>query len=136
VGGAQGSTRGWRPWEFLLLVFPVGAVLLAADEIGDRAPGERASAWAWFLATAAVAVVAGGWSGARSSLGVVDTATRRRSTILATYTALVGVAAGGLVGGGLPPVVAMGVASSFLLGWVIVRAVRVLRLRVATDRPS
>jgi hypothetical protein len=50
--------------------------------------------------------------------------------------ALVGVAAGGLVGGGLPPVVAMGVASSFLLGWVIVRAVRVLRLRVATDRPS
>ena len=137
MGGAQGSTGGWRPWEFLLLVFPVGAVLLAADEIGDRAPGERASAWGWFLVTAAVAVVAGGWSGARSSLGVVDTATRRRSTMLATYTALVGVAVFGLVGG-LPRVVAMGVASSFLLGWVIARAVRVLRQRprVATDRSS
>jgi hypothetical protein len=128
VGGAQGSTRGWRPREFVLLVFSVGAVLIAADEIGDRDPGERASAWGWFLATAAVAVVAGGRSGARSSLGVIDTATRRRSTMLATFTALVGVAVGGLIGG-LPRVVVMGVASSFLLGWVIVRAVRVLRQR-------
>jgi hypothetical protein len=128
VGCTQGSTHGWRPWEFLLLVAPVGAVLLAADEIGDRVPRERANAWGWILATAAVGVVAGGWSGARSSLGVVDTATRRLSTMLATYTALVGVAVGSLIGG-LPRVVVMGVASSFLLGWVIVRAVRVLRER-------
>jgi hypothetical protein len=43
----------------------------------------------------------------------------------------------GLVGG-LPRVVALGVASSVLLGWVIARAVRVLRqrLHVATDRSS
>jgi uncharacterized protein with ACT and thioredoxin-like domain len=55
--------------------------------------------------------------------------------MLATYSALVGVAVFGLVGG-LPRVVVMGVASSFLLGGVITCAVRVLRqrLRVATDR--
>ncbi len=126
VASTQGSTRGWRPWELLILVLPVGAVLLAADEISDRAPGQRASAWGWFLVTAAVGVIAGGRSGARSSLGVVHTATRRLNTILATFTALVGGALGSLVHG-LPRLVAMGVASGFLLGWAIVRAVRVFR---------
>jgi hypothetical protein len=53
------STPGWRRREFILLVFPVLAVLAAAGEIGDRPSGDRASAWGWFLGASAVAAVGG-----------------------------------------------------------------------------
>lgn len=129
----QRSTRGWRPWELILLVFPAGAVLLAADEIGNRAPADRAGAWVWFVVLSAIGVVAGGWSGARSPLGEVDPATRRLSTMLATFTALIGVVVFSFVGG-LPRVVVLGVASGFLLGWVIVRAYRAVGHRPARSR--
>jgi hypothetical protein len=117
----RASTRGWRPREFLLLVFPVAAVLLAAEEVGSRAPGERAGAWAWFVALSGIGMFGGGWSGARSSLGEVDAARRQLSTMLA----LIGVVAASLVGG-LPRVVVMGIVSGFLLAWVIARAYRAL----------
>jgi hypothetical protein len=126
------STRGWRPLELLLLLFPAGAVLMAADEIGNWAPGERAGAWAWFVAISAVGVVAGAWSGARSPLEV-DAATRRLGTMLATFTALIGVVVFSFVGG-LPRVVVMGVASGFLLAWVVVRAYRAAGHRPARSR--
>jgi hypothetical protein len=125
VAPTKASTHGWRPREFLLLVFPVAAVLLAADEIGSRAPGGRAGAWAWFVVMSAIGTIGGGWSGARSSLGELDAATRRLSTMLATYTALIGVVAASFVGG-LPRVLVMGVVSGFLLSWVIARAFRAL----------
>jgi hypothetical protein len=130
---AQASARGWRRLELVLLVFPVGAVLLAADEIGNRAPGERAGAWAWFLVMSAIGIFAGAWSGGRSWLGEVDAATRRSGTMLATFTALIGVVAFSFIGG-LPKVVAMGVASGFLLAWVVVRAYRAAGHRPARSR--
>jgi hypothetical protein len=122
---SETSTPGWRPRELVLLVFPILAVLFAADEIGDRPSGDRASAWGWFLGVSAVAAVAGARYGARSSLRPVDRAARRLSTSLAITAALLGGAVFQLVGG-LPRVVAMEVFSAFLLTTVIVRAYRAL----------
>lgn len=121
---SEASTGGWRSRELVLLVFPILAVLLAADEIGDRPAGDRASAWGWFLGVSAVAAVAGARYGAQSSRPV-DRAARRRSTRLAITAALLGGAVFQLVGV-LPRVVAMGVVSAFLLTTVIVRAYRAL----------
>jgi hypothetical protein len=125
VRRAEAPTHGWRSRELFLLVGPVGAVLLAADEIGELAAGDRAEAWAWFVALSAIGMVVGGWSGARSPLGV-SPAARRRSTVLATYTALIGVVVAGFLGG-LTRAMIMGVAGGLLLAWVIVRVFRVLR---------
>ena len=98
VAHPQAWTRAWRPRESLLLVFPIGAVLAAADAIGEWAPGERAGAWVRFAAVSAVGVIVGGLYGARSSLREVDRATRRLSTSLATSAALLGVVVSAWIG--------------------------------------
>jgi hypothetical protein len=127
---SEASTGGWRPRELVVLVFPFLAVLFAADEIGSRPSGDRASAWGWFLGVSAVAAVVGARYGARSSLRPVDLAARRRSTCLAITAALLGGVVFQFVGG-LPRVVAMGVFSAFLLTTVIVRAYRALAARTS-----
>jgi hypothetical protein len=126
----EASTPGWRRRELILLVFPVLAVLAAADEIGNRPSGDRASAWGWFLGASAVAAVVGARYGARSSLRPVDPAARRLSTRLAITAALLGGAVFQFIGG-LPRVMALGVFSAFLLTTVIVRAYRVLAARMS-----
>ena len=124
MASSEASTGGWRSRELVLLVFPILAVLFAADEIGDRASGDRASAWGWFLGVSAVAAVVGARYGARSSRPV-DRAASRRSTCLAITAALLGGVVFSFVGG-LPRVVALGVFSAFLLTAVIGRGCRAL----------
>lgn len=101
----------------------LGAVLAAADAIGEWAPGERAGAWVRFAAVAAVGVIVGGLYGARSSLGEVDPATRRLSASLATSAALIGVVVSGWIGVQARALI-MGVLGGFFLSWVLVRAWR------------
>lgn len=122
---AQAPTRGWRSRELFLLVFPVVAVLLAADAIGGRPSAERTSAWLWFAAASGVAAIVGTLYGARSALREGDPAARRLSTGLATTAALIGVVVFRFVGG-LPRVVTLGIVSAFILSAVIVRACRAL----------
>jgi hypothetical protein len=128
VAHPQASTRAWRPRESLLLVVPLGAVLAAADAIGDSAPGERTGAWVRFAAVSAVGVIVGGLYGARSSLGAVDPAKRRRSTSLATSAALIGVVVVGWIGV-QARALTMGMLGGFFLAWVTVRAWRALKHR-------
>jgi len=111
-------------------VLPVGAVLLAVDEIGNRAAEQRGAAWAWFVAVSAAGVIGGARSGARSRLAEVDRATRRKSTTQAMLAALAGVTVFRFVGG-LPRLAVLGFASGFILGSVVVRAYRAL-----SNRPS
>jgi hypothetical protein len=129
----QASTRAWRPREGLLLVFALGAVLAAADAIGDWPPGQRAGAWVRFAAVSAVGVVVGGLYGARSSLGAVDPARRRLSTSLATSAALIGVVVVGWIGV-QARALAMGILGGFFLAWVTVRAWRALGHRPVRQR--
>jgi hypothetical protein len=133
VAHPQASTRPWRPREGLLLVFALGAVLAAADAIGEWAPGERAGAWVRFAAVSAVGVVVGGLYGARSSLGAVDPAKRRLSTSLATSAALIGVVVVGWIGV-QARALAMGILGGFFLAWVTVRAWRALGHRPVRQR--
>jgi hypothetical protein len=128
VAQPQATTRAWDPRESLLLVVPLGAVLAAADAIGDWALGERAGAWVRFAAVSAVGAIVGGLYGARSSLGAVDPATRRLSTSLATSAALVGVVVAGWIGV-QARALTMGVFGGFFLAWVTVRAWRALEHR-------
>jgi cation transport ATPase len=126
---SRASTRGWRPRELSLLVFPVIAVLMAVAEIGDRPPEDRGVAWAWFVAASAAAAIAGARYGARSSLRGVDSAARRLGTMLATSVAFfIGVVVFSFVGG-MPRVVALGIVSAFILAGVVVRAYRALGAR-------
>jgi hypothetical protein len=133
VAHPQAPTRAWRPRESLLLVFPLGAVLAAADAIGEWAPGERAGAWVRFAAVSAVGVIVGGLYGARSSLGEVDPGTRRLSTSLATSAALIGVVVSAWIGV-QARALTMGVLGGFFLAWVTVRAWRVLGHRRVRQR--